>query len=172
MPVQSQRLQKPAATSAIMRECAVCQSAIRAGEETQACPSCGLSFHSECWQENWGCSAYGCNQVNALKPADAKEPESQSAAEAEELMNELVAGSPFPWDYLILGFSAVAMIFSALTFGVPSMFALLAVITRFNFRDRIKSEMNVALLAISTAACAIGIIGGFFVSNFWWLSGR
>src|SRR5215212_2473822 len=123
MPVQTQFLKKPPApTPNVSRECGICQSSIQPAEETQTCPSCGLSFHAGCWQENWGCSAYGCNQVNALKPADAAE---LSKAEAQELAGELEIDHPFPWDYLILGGSVVAMIFSGLTFGVPSMLALL-----------------------------------------------
>lgn len=54
--------------------CGICQSAISVFEDTTDCPSCGLRFHSDCWQENHGCSAYGCDQVNILKtenePAD------------------------------------------------------------------------------------------------------
>src|SRR6266576_1545183 len=101
MPVQTQRLHKHAQpTPLVMRECGICQSAIQAGEETQTCSSCGLSFHVECWQENWGCSAYGCSQVNALKPAGADAP---SAAETQSLAEELEVAPAFPWDYLILG---------------------------------------------------------------------
>src|SRR5215207_3213796 len=130
MPVQTQRLQKPPtaatpAAAAALRECGICQSAIQPTEETQACPSCGLSFHIECWQENWGCSAYGCKQVNALKPAGADQP---SAAEAQALAEELEIDTAFPWDYLILGASAFAMILSGLTFGIPSLLALLAIV--------------------------------------------
>jgi hypothetical protein len=165
MPVQTSRLHKPHAAPAVMRECGICQSAIEPAEETHTCPSCGLTFHAECWQENWGCSAYGCNQVNALKPAGADQP---SAAESQAIAEELEA-APFPWDYLILGVCAFAMLLSGLTFGVPSLLATLAIITRINFRDRIKSDMNLWLMGASAAACAIGIIAGWMMSSFWWL---
>ncbi|MDB5333913.1 MAG: hypothetical protein JWP03_5064 [Phycisphaerales bacterium] len=48
-------------------QCGVCHSAISIFEETTECPSCGLTFHSDCWAENRGCSAYGCPQVGALE---------------------------------------------------------------------------------------------------------
>lgn len=40
--------------------CSICQTAVIAGERVVQCPYCGLPFHSECWDENRGCSAYGC----------------------------------------------------------------------------------------------------------------
>src|SRR5687767_15453993 len=52
----------------VLRECAICQSSIYPTEETHPCPKCGLVFHAECWQENYGCASYGCEQVNALAP--------------------------------------------------------------------------------------------------------
>lgn len=47
--------------------CSICQSFITDGEEIVTCPECDLPFHAECWQENMGCAAYGCPQVNVLK---------------------------------------------------------------------------------------------------------
>lgn len=48
------------------RVCGVCHSAISSAEATATCPSCKLLFHADCWHENRGCSAYGCDQVNVL----------------------------------------------------------------------------------------------------------
>lgn len=55
--------------------CSICQSPIGDSAAIQKCPSCGLSFHQECWTENRGCSAYGCSQVGALDeiPDDSAE---------------------------------------------------------------------------------------------------
>lgn len=40
--------------------CSICQTSIIAGELIVYCPYCSLPFHVECWEENKGCSAYGC----------------------------------------------------------------------------------------------------------------
>jgi FHA domain len=48
-------------------QCGVCHTPISMFEETVHCPSCRLPFHSDCWAENRGCSAYGCPQVGALE---------------------------------------------------------------------------------------------------------
>lgn len=52
------------------RFCGVCHSTVTRFDETATCPACGLLFHADCWQENRGCSAYGCSQVNALEPRE------------------------------------------------------------------------------------------------------
>ncbi|HWE02634.1 MAG TPA: FHA domain-containing protein [Tepidisphaeraceae bacterium] len=48
------------------RTCGVCHAAIAVFDEIAQCPSCGLSFHGDCWRENHGCSSYGCDQVGVL----------------------------------------------------------------------------------------------------------
>jgi hypothetical protein len=42
--------------------CPYCNSAIQpeAGEAMHACAECGTQHHAECWQENQGCTVYGC----------------------------------------------------------------------------------------------------------------
>src|SRR5882724_11294773 len=40
--------------------CSICQCSFESGESRTSCPTCHLPFHAECWQENRGCSAYGC----------------------------------------------------------------------------------------------------------------
>ena len=42
------------------KTCSICQTVIISGEQVVACPFCALPFHHECWKENRGCSAYGC----------------------------------------------------------------------------------------------------------------
>jgi hypothetical protein len=161
----------PASERGRGRECGICQSLIEPDEQTHKCPSCGLSFHAECWEENLGCSAYGCNQVNALKPPENSPEEFPLATvpAAEDPTSE--PAPPFPWDHLILGLCVIAMLFSAVTFGVPSLLALLAILTRLNFRDRIETDLHPGLLGTSAGACIIGIIGGWMISSFWWLHG-
>jgi predicted amidophosphoribosyltransferase len=53
--------------------CAICLSAIAAGEAKTICPACQAGFHLECWQENGGCAVYGCSQVPATEQRRAIE---------------------------------------------------------------------------------------------------
>jgi hypothetical protein len=52
------------------KRCGVCQTAIVALEPVGRCPRCEASHHGECWNENGGCSSYGCE----LAQQSAKEP--------------------------------------------------------------------------------------------------
>ncbi|MCZ7648017.1 MAG: hypothetical protein M5U26_22620 [Planctomycetota bacterium] len=55
--------------------CSICQTTVIAGESVVACPCCALPFHSECWDENRGCSAYGCKAAPpTIKPKQDAQP--------------------------------------------------------------------------------------------------
>src|SRR4051812_746616 len=64
-------------------KCGICHTLMDTVAATTTCPECGLLFHADCWQANWGCSAYGCSQVNALRPQDAPD-DSKTIADAKE----------------------------------------------------------------------------------------
>jgi hypothetical protein len=59
LPVTAQ----PAGDEAAGLSCPICQTQVVRGEAIVACPSCSLSYHEECWNENRGCGAYGCAQA-------------------------------------------------------------------------------------------------------------
>lgn len=40
--------------------CPFCQTEIAPDAERVVCSSCGIPHHRECWQENGGCTTYGC----------------------------------------------------------------------------------------------------------------
>jgi len=42
--------------------CPYCQSNIKSNNELQYCKECGTPHHRECWEENGGCTTYGCGQ--------------------------------------------------------------------------------------------------------------
>lgn len=51
---------------AVGKTCSICLSVIISGEDIIFCPYCQLPFHAECWEENKGCSAYGCQGVSEI----------------------------------------------------------------------------------------------------------
>jgi hypothetical protein len=154
--------------------CSICQTAIQSGEDQTTCPSCGLEFHAACWRENYGCSAYGCDQVNVLAPPEKQHPGTEQPLQGE-VAEALPAEQPypafaddlpaaFPWESVLLALSFVAMFLSALGFGVPSAAMLLAgIVFLVVGRAQRKSLVFVALL-VSIA----GSIAGYGMSMFWW----
>jgi hypothetical protein len=147
----------PRGSATVLRECAICQSSIYPAEETHPCPKCGLVFHAECWQENFGCASYGCDQVNVLAPKiDIPAP-----VELPPPVERSV--EPLPWDFLLLGGAALAMVASMLSYGLPSLLAIAGVTWRM-YRKR--AWGNRTLIA-ATVLCVIGIGGGLALSHFW-----
>jgi hypothetical protein len=53
--------------------CAICLSAITAGDEKASCPSCSAEYHADCWKENGGCAVYGCSQAPVVESRRAIE---------------------------------------------------------------------------------------------------
>lgn len=58
----------------IGKTCSICLSIIISGEEVCQCPHCALPFHAECWKENKGCSAYGCQSASEEKKDNSHIP--------------------------------------------------------------------------------------------------
>jgi predicted RNA-binding Zn-ribbon protein involved in translation (DUF1610 family) len=155
------------AARAPVRQCSICQWAIEPTDAQHACPTCGLTFHAECWEANKGCSAYGCASVEALaEPADEEAP-INSEAPAEQLVEE--HQERFPTEFAMLGGSVVCSLISLIAFGVPS--ALLAVGTSAYWitqRRRGESLRN-GIVAAAMAMCITGICAGLWFSAFRWL---
>ncbi|MBK8981887.1 MAG: DUF4440 domain-containing protein [Ignavibacteria bacterium] len=40
--------------------CPYCQSRLKKGADITVCSACGVPHHRECWDENSGCTSYGC----------------------------------------------------------------------------------------------------------------
>ena len=48
------------------QKCAFCGTSINDEEISAICPSCGIEYHDECWEENKGCATYGCEYTGCL----------------------------------------------------------------------------------------------------------
>jgi hypothetical protein len=150
--------------------CSICQTAIADAEERTTCPSCGLEFHAACWQENYGCSAYGCDQVNVLAPPEAREPAVDQALQGEAGFGDPFPDSDadalptFPWESVLLALSFVAMFLSALGFGVPSAVMLLGALVFLLVGRAHRKSLVLVAIVVSLA----GAVAGYGMSMFWW----
>ena len=149
--------------------CSICQTPIEPGEERTACPSCHLTFHAQCWEENLGCSAYGCDQVNVLAPAagrDAADDALSTYATAESAYDVFppVEATAFPWESVLLALSFVAMGLGALAFGIPSAVVLVAGVALMVIGKGRRRGMMIGALSVAI----IGALAGYVTSKFWW----
>lgn len=158
---------EPEAEEAIV--CGVCHNAITATDTQTVCPSCGLTYHAECWTENLGCASYGCPQVNVLAPVEETPTEVEMLeAEPEETTTPPIDEQDpgFPWEFVFLIVGVVGALLSAVSYGVPSLIGFLGtLIYVLAFQDS-KRRRPIAWLAV--LLCLIGIAGGIYVSQLFW----
>ena len=130
---------------------------------TTQCSSCSQVYHTECWNENHGCAAYGCPQVGTLDvPAIDPEPEPAIAARTDNAPAIDAAQHPFPWDFALLGGSVIGSVIGAFTFGLPALVVgALSVIYAVRRRDE-----NHRLATLSAVICLIGVAAGVITSSF------
>jgi hypothetical protein len=170
----------PAETTATADTCGICQSPIAPGEAGTTCSSCGLTFHADCWTENFGCAAYGCAQVNALLPKGEPEAANPLIAEgppdetsvSDFLPDESAASAPrIPAEHALLAGSVASLLIGALAFGVPSLITLVASLVYLKRQRRVRVIRSSKVLLAAIALSLLGMAVGVAVSYLWWLAG-
>ena len=144
--------------------CSICQTPIAVGEERTSCPSCHLTFHAQCWQENYGCSAYGCDQVNVLATEEQKAADAAEAASYGAPGKAAATGHSFPWEPVMLALSFVATALGALAFGIPSAVMFIVAVAFLLLRKPPRK----GLVAVAAVVALVGIAAGYATSMFWW----
>lgn len=48
--------------SFVGKTCPYCKTEIKEGEEIKVCSACGIPHHVGCWEENKGCTTFGCSE--------------------------------------------------------------------------------------------------------------
>lgn len=60
------------------KTCPYCMMTLRPNDHIKVCPKCGIPHHMDCWEENGGCTTYGCDckagqehSETSIQPANA-----------------------------------------------------------------------------------------------------
>lgn len=154
--------------------CSFCMCAIEDGDVKTVCEACDLPFHTDCWEFNLGCSAYGCKGHNILKkgPDVRIDPRTlrQPSPGGEEPLWVLPAepaqrGGAFPKEYMYL-LASVACFFLGLLFcGFPSLLCLPTGALCFLGPRR---PRHYAALILGAVVCIAGLIAGVISSISFW----
>jgi hypothetical protein len=148
--------------------CSICQTPILTTEERTACPSCHLTFHAQCWAENFGCSAYGCDQVNVLAPPEDGRPQEPAATE-DGVYSQDTAATPlapphgFPWEPVLLALAFVATGLGAPAYGIPPVAIVLWAGAFLLMRKGRRKGLVAAALLIALAGCVAGYVTSMFL---------
>ena len=46
----------------IGKVCPFCKTEIKEDDAVKVCPACGITHHENCWEENKGCTTFGCSE--------------------------------------------------------------------------------------------------------------
>jgi hypothetical protein len=151
----------PASGAVFDAKCSICQCSIEPGESRNSCPTCHLPFHLECWQENRGCSAYGCPEVGILSPGPDIVIPPYGIDPIPDVSQQL------PWEHLLLAGSVLAFLLGLITFGASCLACLAAgaLITRVKW-PALQSRLAVVLAGF---ICLGGFITGIWASTILWL---
>lgn len=168
-----------ASAIAVDELCSICQNLIEGNDRKTLCSKCGLPFHEECWQENLGCSAYGCPNVNALKIGpDIRigNPPPVPVANLSPIMPaypSLAAQHPasedgVPWEFVLLAASVFATLLGAFMYGLPTI--VVAVINgiylaKITGGPKTTGRPNMAAAVTCFVVCGIGFLVGLAVSK-------
>lgn len=159
---------EPVESSSSQASCGACQSPIGPDEPTMSCPECGVSFHSNCWIENRGCSSYGCKQVGILDPAGPAGAKPQPPApQAVEKADDIPPENPrqIQWSYLLLPAAGVAGLGGLFAFGAPSLLLLVGIVV-YRLKRPARSQWVFAGAEVFSAVAAAA---GAAFSTYWWL---
>lgn len=44
--------------------CPFCKTKIQEGDSVKVCPACNIPHHEDCWEENKGCTTFGCSELH------------------------------------------------------------------------------------------------------------
>ena len=142
--------------------CGACHTRVEGDEPSTTCPDCGTAFHADCWQENLGCSTYGCPQVNVLAPPEPEAPAIDASAAAPDLPAPLEVDSR---PVLLLAASVLASVLGCLLFGIPAL-VVAGVAVRLLLH---KQGTRKPLLVLAVVVALLGWAGGVALSRFWWM---
>ncbi len=115
----------PAPAEAGGKICPYCRFPIKPGQEITTCPECGVPHHAECWQENGGCTTYGCRASPQVSAA-ASRPSAQRPV-GGYAPRPLVAGAQEILEVEMEGQATNALIFAILSLfccGILSVISL------------------------------------------------
>ena len=72
------------------KTCPYCQSKIKQESDTIYCSDCGTPHHIECWEENGGCTTYGClkNSITEVKEESGMDIGYRTIEEVEQIFKE------------------------------------------------------------------------------------
>lgn len=136
--------------------CPYCRTAISDQDEVNICPACDTPHHFDCWEENRGCTVFGCSEAPPDEEKIDVEIETRRAEETRE-----TPPSPMPEGQKIVPGAILSIILGIVGFFYVwgLLFGGLAIFKAIQARKLIKSKPNEYKgLGLSNVGFTIGAI--------------
>lgn len=165
----------------IGKTCPFCKTIIQAGEEVKICGVCSMPHHLSCWEENHGCTTFGCTEqkhesgVNPMPPqhtsvqSSYQQPIRRQTISAyvrsvrELAKTDLMIAIPF-W-FFVLG---LILVLIGIVYPVPSRVFSFYGITEYVGGDAYNASIEAAIrggeIAGAQMAKAMYICGGILLA--------
>ncbi len=164
----------------IGKTCPFCKTAIQPGEDIKVCPACGMPHHQNCWEENKGCTTFGCaeqhieqhrNPTQAPPPSVPPIYQSGSSQSQSPSVREIIAEAKsdrmeaIPIIFALIGF---VLLLVGIFYPVPSREFSFYTIKEYVGGDAYNASIEAAIrggeIAGAKAAKAIFICGGLILA--------
>ena len=89
--------------------CPFCKTEIKEDDTVKICPACGIPHHQSCWEENRGCTTFGCSEQH-YEPQDNGTAESSVADSIEQYNSAIQSKKPKKKSTKIVVIAASALI--------------------------------------------------------------
>jgi hypothetical protein len=103
----------------IGKTCPFCQYAIKSERDAVLCPACKVPHHRECWQENGGCTTFGCKETIFRAPAQNRVEITLGATANDQVAVRHGGSNTFIVAALIISLFVIIMLAFKLTTDSP-----------------------------------------------------
>ena len=160
--------------------CPFCKTEIKDGDTVKICPACGMPHHQACWEENKGCTTFGCSEQHIeqhtnptptqLQPTSTTYQKGYGRPQPSPVIafiqavksDKLVAIS------IIFGIIGLVLVIVGIFYPVPSREFSFYSIKEYVGGDAYNASIEAAIrggeIAGATSAKAIFVCGGLIIT--------
>jgi hypothetical protein len=153
----------------IGKTCPYCKTEITSSEDLKVCPSCNMPHHQSCWDENKGCTTFGCSEqyVQQTPQQPAYAFQSQTAAPGFSARPDVDKPKP-PIIPIVLAALGIILFIVGIFYKIPARTFSFRNIEEYVGGDAYNASIEAAIrggeIAGAKAAKAIYICGGLILT--------
>ena len=161
------------------KTCPYCKTAIQTGEEVKICKVCLMPHHTSCWEENKGCTTFGCaeqqyearvdsvqsqnNPTPITKPSRRVSVFAYLRSVRQSAKTDIMVAIPF-WFFLIGIFLVVVGVFYPIPNREFSFYGITEYVGGDAYNATIEASIRAGEIAGAQTAKTLYICGGLILA--------